>query len=322
MDLLNYKPQKPFSHKHLLNLQDYNKDEILAILSLALKLKAESNAGVPHPLLAGKTLAMIFAKASLRTRVSFEVGMYQLGGHAMMIDYQEVQLGTREPIPDAARVLSRYVDGIMIRTFDQADAEGLAAHGSVPVINGLTDSHHPCQVLADILTIYECKQTLEGVKLAFVGDGHNMAHSLMEICSKLGVDVAIACPDGYRPNPAIVAYCVKNGEAAGSKVIVTSDPVEAVSGADAVYTDVWTSMGQENEAAKRLIDFKPYVVDEALFRKARPDAIFLHCLPAHRGEEVTSGVIDGPGSAVFDEAENRLHAQKAVLAMLMGGAKR
>jgi ornithine carbamoyltransferase len=217
-------------------------------------------------------------------------------------------------------VLSRYVDGIMIRTFDQADVEGLAEYGSIPVINGLTDLHHPCQALADIMTVYEYKKKIEGLKLAFVGDGHNMAHSLLEICSKLGMDVAVACPDGYRPNAGIVAACKMNAELNGTKVTVTHDPAEAVSGADAVYTDVWTSMGQEAESKKRMIDFKPFVVNEALFTKAKKDAIFLHCLPAHRGEEVTAGVIDSPRSVVFDEAENRLHAQKAVLALLMGGA--
>jgi ornithine carbamoyltransferase len=319
MDLLNYKQEKPFSQKHLLNLQAYSKDEIFAMLSLALKLKAENKAGIPHPLLKGKTLGMIFAKSSTRTRVSFEVGMYQLGGHALMLSTGDIQLGRGETVSDTAKVLSRFVDGVMIRTFEQADVEGLAEHGSIPVINGLTDLYHPCQALADIMTLYEYKKRAEGLRLAFVGDGHNMAHSLMEICSKTGIDVAIACPDGYRPNAGIVAACRMNAELEGSKVVVTNDPAEAVAGADAVYTDVWTSMGQEKEAAKRLIDFKPYVVDEALFARAKPDAIFLHCLPAHRGEEVTPGVIDGPRSAVFDEAENRLHAQKAVMALLMGG---
>lgn len=319
MDLTNYVPERAFTQKHLLNLQGYTRDEILTLLSLALKLKAETKEGRSHPLLAGKTLGMIFAKSSTRTRVSFEVGMYQLGGHALMLSTNDIQLGRGETIEDTAKVLSRFLDGIMIRTFDQADVEGLAEHGSIPVINGLTDLYHPCQVLADIMTVYEYKKKISGLKLAFVGDGHNMAHSLLEICSKLGIDVAVACPDGYRPNAAIVAACVENGRLSGANVIVTNDPAEAVSGADAVYTDVWTSMGQEAETKKRMVDFKPFVVDEALMQRARPDAIFLHCLPAHRGEEVTAGVIDGPQSAVFDEAENRLHAQKAVMALLMGG---
>jgi ornithine carbamoyltransferase len=321
MDLLNYKTTKPFAQKHLLNLQEYTKDEIYTVLALALKLKAETKAGIPHPLLAGKTLGMIFAKSSTRTRVSFEVGMYQLGGHALLMNSGDIQLGRGETISDTAKVLSRYIDGIMIRTFDHTDVMGLAEHGSIPVINGLTDLHHPCQVLADIMTVYEYKRKIEGLKLAFVGDGHNMAHSLMEICSKTGMNVAVACPDGYRPKADIVTACVENGKEACGSVLVTNDPVEAMAGADVVYTDVWTSMGQEAETKQRMIDFKPYVVDEALFAKAKPDALFLHCLPAHRGEEVTSGVIDGPNSAVFDEAENRLHAQKAVLALLMGGVK-
>ena len=321
MDLLNYQPNNPFAHKHLLNLQDYSEDDILTILSMALRLKAEQKAGIPHPILAGKTLGMIFAKSSTRTRVSFEVGIHQLGGHGLLMNSNDIQLGRGETIEDTAKVLSRYIDGIMIRTFDHADVVGLAEHGSIPVINGLTDLHHPCQVLADIQTVYEYKKQIRGLKLAFVGDGHNMAHSLMEICSKLGMDVAIACPDGYRPNAGITAACVENGRLSGASVVVTNDPVEAVSGADAVYTDVWTSMGQEAETKQRLIDFRPFVVDEALFAHAKPDALFLHCLPAHRGEEVTAAVIDGPNSVVFDEAENRLHAQKAVMALLMGGAR-
>lgn len=318
MEQLNYKPGS-FTQKHLLNLQGYSKEEIHTILALALKLKAETKTGVPHPLLIGKTLGMIFAKSSTRTRVSFEVGMYQLGGHALLMNSGDIQLGRGETIEDTAKVLSRYVDGIMIRTFDHADVAGLAQHGSIPVINGLTDLHHPCQVLADIMTVYEYKKQITGLKLAFVGDGHNMAHSLMEVCSIVGMDVSIACPDGYRPNAAIVAACEANGKLSGSKVVVTNNPAAAVSGADVVYTDVWTSMGQEAESKQRMIDFAPYMVDEALFAKAKPDALFLHCLPAHRGEEVTSGVIDGPNSVVFDEAENRLHAQKAVMALLMGG---
>ncbi len=319
MDLMQYQPKKPFSQKHLLNLQGYTEDEILTILSLAMKLKAEQKAGIPHPILAGKTLGMIFAKSSTRTRVSFEVGIHQLGGHGLLMNSGDIQLGRGETIEDTAKVLSRYINGIMIRTFDHADVAGLAQHGSIPVINGLTDLHHPCQVLADIQTVYEYKKQIKGLKLAFVGDGHNMAHSLMEICSKLGMDVAIACPDGYRPKAEIVSACVENGKLSGAKVLVTNNPAEAVSGADAVYTDVWTSMGQEAETKQRLIDFKPFVVDEVLMAHAKPDALFLHCLPAHRGEEVTAQVIDGPNSVIFNEAENRLHAQKAVMALLMGG---
>jgi ornithine carbamoyltransferase len=245
--------------------------------------------------------------------------MYQLGGHALFLNSNDIQLNRGETIADTAKVLSRFLDGIMIRTFDHADVEALAEYGSIPVINGLTDLHHPCQVLADILTVYEYKQRLDGLKLAFIGDGHNMAHSLLEICSILGIDCSIACPDGYRPNAAIVAACAANTQKCGSKVTITDDPAQAAKDADVVYTDVWTSMGQEAESAKRLRDFRSFAVDSPLMAKAKPDALFLHCLPAHRGEEVTAEVIDGLASAVFDEAENRLHAQKAVLAALMGG---
>lgn len=319
MNLAEYKLGSPLKHKHLLNLQDYTKDEILALLALALRLKAQQKAGIAHPILAGKSLGMIFAKSSTRTRVSFDVGMAQLGGHPLYLNASDIQLGRGEEIPDTAKVLSRYLDGIMIRTFDHADVEGLAAHGSIPIINGLTDLHHPCQVLADLMTVYEHKGTLDGLKLAFIGDGHNMAHSLMEICSILGVHVYIACPDGYRPNAAITAACEANGRKSGAEVVVTNSPKLAAKDADVVYTDVWTSMGQEAEAAKRLQDFEGFVVDGSLMKLAKPDAVFLHCLPAHRGEEVSADVIDGLNSVVFDEAENRLHAQKAVLAALMGG---
>jgi len=271
--------------------------------------------------LSGKTLAMIFAKSSTRTRVSFEVGITQLGGSALFLSTADIQLGRGEPISDTAQVLSRMVDGIMIRTFKQSDLEELAKHGSIPIINGLTDEFHPCQVLADLLTIYEKKSTLKGLKLAFVGDGNNMAHSLMIGCSKLGMDVAIASPDGYKPNPVYTAWSVANAEKHGSKVTICSDPLEACKDADVLYTDVWASMGQESEAEKRREAFKGFQINAECLSVAKKDAIFLHCLPAHRGEEVTSEVIDGKHSVVFDEAENRLHAQKAVMALLMGGGK-
>ena len=319
MDLTDYKLNVPFAKKHMLNLQDYTKEELFALISLALRLKAERKAGIPHPLLAGKTLGMIFAKSSTRTRVSFEVGMYQLGGHALFLNSNDIQLNRGETVSDTAKVLSRYLDGIMIRTFDHADVVALAQYGSIPVINGLTDLHHPCQVLADIMTVYEQKQRIKGLKMAFIGDGHNMAHSLLEICSIVGIDIAIACPNGYQPNGSIVQACISNGKKSGAKVVVTANPAEAAADADVVYTDVWTSMGQEAETAKRMRDFHGYVVDGALFGKAKPDAMFLHCLPAHRGEEVMAEIIDGPNSFVLDEAENRLHAQKAVMAVLMGG---
>ena len=318
MDLMNYKPEKPFAQRHLLTLQDWSADEILQTLSLALQLKAKQKAGEAHPLLAGKSLAMIFTKSSTRTRVSFEVGMQQLGGHALFLSSKDIQLGRGEPIGDTAKVLSRYVDGIMIRTFEQSDVVELARYGSIPVINGLTDRFHPCQVLADLMTLYEHKGALKGRKLAFIGDAaNNMGHSLLIGCSKLGVNVALGCPKGYRPESEIVEWAKANAQAMGSEVLITDDLEDAVSGADAVYTDVWTSMGMEEEQAQRFKDFAGVCVDEALMAKADPKAIFLHCLPAHRGEEVTSGVIDGPQSVVFDQAENRLHAQKAVMALLM-----
>ncbi len=321
MNLKDFKLGTPLNQKHLLSLQGYSKDEIYALLALALRLKEQQKAGIPHPILTGKTLGMIFAKSSTRTRVSFDVGMVQLGGHPIFLSSTDIQLGRGESIPDTAKVLSRYLDGIMIRTFDHADVEALAEHGSIPIINGLNDLHHPCQVLADIQTVYEHLGTLDGLKLAFVGDGHNMAHSLMEICSILGIDVFIACPEGYRPNADITAACQANGAKSGARVVVTTDPAEAARNADVIYTDVWTSMGQEAETAKRMKDFAGFVVDGPLMKLAQPKALFLHCLPAHRGEEVTADVIDGPNSVVFDEAENRLHAQKAVLAALMGGVQ-
>lgn len=321
MDLINYKANEPFTQKHLLTLQDWSEDEIYQCLSLALRIKNMQKNGEIQTCLSGKTLAMIFAKSSTRTRVSFEVGTTQLGGSALFLSTADIQLGRGEPISDTAQVLSRMVDGIMIRTFKQSDLEELAKHGSIPIINGLTDEFHPCQVLADLLTIYEKKGTLKGLKLAFVGDGNNMAHSLMIGCSKLGMDVAIASPDGYKPNPVYTAWSVANAEKHGSKVTICSDPLEACKDADVLYTDVWASMGQESEAEKRREAFKGFQINAECLSVAEKDAIFLHCLPAHRGEEVTSEVIDGKHSVVFDEAENRLHAQKAVMALLMGGGK-
>lgn len=321
MDLLNYEPKFLFAQEHLLTLQDWSEDEIYQCLSLALKLKTMQKNGEAQTCLKGKTLAMIFAKSSTRTRVSFEVGASQLGGNALFLSTADIQLGRGEPISDTAQVLSRMVDGIMIRTFKQTDLEELAKHGSIPIINGLTDEFHPCQVLADLLTIYEKKGTLKGLKLAFVSDGNNMAHSLMIGCSKLGIDVAIASPDGYKPNPTYTAWSVANAEKHSSKVTICSDPLEACKNADVLYTDVWASMGQEGEAKKRQQDFEGYQINAECLSVAKEDCIFLHCLPAHRGEEVTAEVIDGSHSVVFDEAENRLHAQKAVMSLLMGSGK-
>ena len=317
MDLLKYQAQSVFSQQHLLCLQDYTPDEILQLLSLAAKLKQEQKLGIPHPLLQGQTLAMIFSKPSARTRVSFEVGFHQLGGHALYISANEIGLGQRESVEDVARVFSRFVDGIMIRTFKQSDVEGLAKAGSIPIINGLTDDFHPCQVLADMLTVYEHKGRITGLKMAFVGDGNNMAHSLMIIASKLGMDISIVCPEGYDPQEKVVAWAKANAAQSGSKVEIEHDPMKGVAGADIVYTDVWSSMGQEAETEKRRVIFAPYQVNAALMAGAKEDAIFMHCLPAHRGEEVTDEVIESKQSVVFDEAENRLHAQKAVMAKLM-----
>lgn len=306
--------------KHLLSLHDWTSDDIQAALSLAAKLKQEQKAGIPHPLLQGKTLGMIFSKSSTRTRVSFEVGMYQLGGHALFLSSNDIQLGRGESIYDTAKVLSRFLDGIMIRTFRQEDVEALAEYGTIPVINGLTDLLHPCQVLADLLTVQEHCGSLAGKKLAYVGDGNNMAHSLLFGCVKCGMDIAVATPAAYACNDDIVKKAMEDAKQTGAQIVITEDPAEAVRGADAVYTDTWVSMGQEAQKEEKIKAFAPYQVNGSLFSLANPEAIFLHCLPAYRGMEVTEEVIDGPRSVVFDEAENRLHAQKAVMVMTMGQA--
>jgi ornithine carbamoyltransferase len=272
-------------------------------------------------LLAGKTLAMIFEKPSTRTRISFEVGMWQLGGAALFLSSQELQMGRGEPVKDTAAVLSRYVNGIMIRTFDHATVQELARYASVPVVNGLTDLLHPCQVLADLLTIEEKKGHLQGVKIAYTGDGNNVAHSLLLGCSKMGLDLAVATPPSYRPLPKIVAEALANAGQSGSKIFITDDPSEAVKNADVIYTDVWTSMGQEKEKAERRTIFAPYQINSNLVKMASPDVLIMHCLPAYRGEEITTQVLEGERSVVLDQAENRLHAQKALLALLMGTAK-
>ncbi|MDL2258679.1 ornithine carbamoyltransferase [Eubacteriales bacterium OttesenSCG-928-K08] len=299
--------------KHLLKMADLSPQEILDTLNLADQLKYELKIGTPHPLLAGKTLGMIFQKASTRTRVSFEVGMYQLGGSALFLSANDLQIGRGEPIEDTARVLSRYLDGIMIRTFAQQDVEDLAKYGSIPIINGLTDYAHPCQVLADLMTIREHKDTLKGLKFCFVGDGNNMANSLIVGCIKTGMEVAIACPDAYRPDADIMEWAGKNG-----KFMCTPNVLEAASDADVVCTDVWASMGQEGEARLRREAFMSYQVNDQTMAAAKPDAMVLHCLPAHREEEITASVFEAHANEIFDEAENRLHAQKAVLVQLMG----
>ncbi len=302
---------------HLLSLNDLSTNEIHDLLKLAEKLKRQTKEGVKHHLLKGKTLGMIFSKSSTRTRVSFEVGMYQLGGYPLFLSSNDIQLGRGETIYDTANVLSRYIDGIMIRTFKQSDVEDLAKFGTIPVINGLTDEMHPCQILADLLTVYEHKGKLEGLKLAYIGDGNNVAHSLLHGCAKTGMDIAIASPKGYECSDTYVEEAKEAAKANGSKVIMTQDPEEAIANADAVYADTWISMGQEDQKEEKLKIFMPYQINSELFAKAQEDAIFLHCLPAYRGYEVTEEIIDGSQSVIFDEAENRLHAQKAVLATLL-----
>ncbi len=304
--------------KHLLSLHDWSPEDIEKALTLAAKLKKEQKEGIPHPLLQGKTLGMIFSKSSTRTRVSFEVGMYQLGGHALFLSSNDIQLGRGETIHDTAKVLSRYLDGIMIRTYRQEDVEALAEFGSIPIINGLTDLLHPCQVLADLLTIQEHCGSLKGKKLAYVGDGNNMAHSLLFGGAKCGMEVAVATPAAYKCDEEVVKKAMEDAKETGARIVITEDPKEAVKDADAVYTDTWVSMGQEDQKAEKVKAFSPYQVNDELFALAKKDAIFLHCLPAYRGMEVTDSVIDGPQSVIFDEAENRLHAQKAVLVMAMG----
>ncbi len=305
--------------KHLISLNDCTTEEIHQILGLAKKLKAEQKKGVAHPILKGKTLGMIFSKSSTRTRVSFEVGMSQLGGHALFLNANDIQLGRGETIYDTANVLSRYLDGIMIRTFSHQDVIDLAKFGSIPVINALTDHLHPCQILADLQTIEEHKGTLKGLKLAYLGDGNNVANSLLYGCTKVGMDISVGTPKDYQCPEEVVQNAKRNAQETGAGVTITNDPAEAIAGADVVYTDTWVSMGQEAEKAERVKVFAPYQVSARLFALAKPDAIFLHCLPAYRGYEVAEAVIDGPQSKIFDEAENRLHAQKAVMAMLMGG---
>jgi ornithine carbamoyltransferase len=296
--------------RDFLAITDFSRDEIQRLFDLAKKMKSRAYRDTP---LSGKTLAMIFAKSSTRTRVSFEVGAYQLGGQALFLSSKDIQIGRGEPIPDTARVLSRYVDGIMIRTYDHGEVEELALHATIPVINGLTDLTHPCQVLADVFTIKEHLGTWEGKRVAWIGDGNNMANAWLEAAAVLGFELCLACPEGFEPNRAKFEAAKKN-----AAVTVTEVPEEAVEGAHVVNTDVWASMGQEGEAEARRNAFKGYTVDADLMKLAAPKAIFLHCLPAHRGEEVTADVIDGPQSRVWDEAENRLHVQKALLATLMG----
>ncbi|MCE4050452.1 MULTISPECIES: ornithine carbamoyltransferase [Bacillaceae] len=303
--------------KDLLTLAEYSSETIVELVNKAKELKeAHLNGEIITPL-KGKTLGMIFEKSSTRTRVSFETGMFQLGGQALFLSSRDLQIGRGEPISDTAKVLSQYVDAIMIRTFAHETVEELAEHATIPVINGLTDLHHPCQALADLLTILEVKGTLQGLKLAYIGDGNNVAHSLMIACAKVGIDIAVATPANYKPNEEIVALAKSFAMISGSAVSIVQDPVEAVKDADAIYADVWTSMGQEEENEQRLKDFQGFQVNKELVAHAKADYMFLHCLPAHREEEVTAEIIDGPNSYVFQEAGNRMHAQKALLVELL-----
>ena len=299
--------------KHLLKMLDLSTEDITEILNLADQLKYELKNGIPHKHLEGKTLGMIFQKSSTRTRVSFETGMYQLGGHPLFLSSKDLQIGRGEPVQDTARVLSRYLSGIMIRTFDQQEVDDLAKYGSIPIINGLTDFAHPCQVLADLMTIREYKNKLDGLKFCFIGDGNNMANSLTVGCLKMGMSVSLACPEGYYPPAEILDFA----KGYGDKFEIVNDPVTAAKDADAIYTDVWASMGQEGEAEKRKLAFKGYQVNDDVMNAAKPDAIVLHCLPAHREEEITEKVFEAHANEIFDEAENRLHAQKAVMVLLM-----
>lgn len=300
--------------KHYIDFhRDVSFEDLDYLLDTAIDLKAKTKAGIEHHLLKGKSLAMIFTKSSTRTRVSFEVGMYQLGGQALFLSNNDIQIGRGETIYDTANVLSGMVDGIMIRTFKHQDVEDLAKYGKVPVINGLTDDQHPTQVLADLLTIKEHKGTLKGLKLAYLGDGNNMANSLLHACAKAGMDISVASPKDYSCPEKYVIEANEDAKVTGSKIVMTTDPFEAAEGADVIYADTWTSMGQEAEKAARVEIFKGYQVNSKLMGLAKSDAIFMHCLPAYRGYEVTEEVIDGPQSVVFDEAENRLHAHKAIL---------
>ena len=299
--------------KHFLKLLDCSKEEILELLDLADQLKQENKQGIEHHILKGKTLGMIFEKSSTRTRVCFETGMYQLGGHALFISSKDAQIGRGEPTEDTARVLSRYLDGIMIRTFAQEEVETLAKYGSIPIINGLTDFCHPCQVMADLQTIREHKGKLEGLKMCYIGDGNNMANSLIVGGLKVGMSVSIACPKAYQPHADVLAFAAEYGDL----FQMTEDPMEAAKGADVVLTDVWASMGQENEQKIREAAFKGFQVNDALMAVTNPGCMVQHCLPAHRGEEITAEVFEAHADEIFDEAENRLHAQKAILVKLM-----
>ena len=311
------KKQKGLQHKDLLSIHDLTSEEVERILTMAQKLKRMQKIGVPHEYCKGKTLAMLFSKASTRTRISFETGFHQLGGHAIYLSDKDSQIGRGEPIRDTARVLSRMVDGIMVRTFAHASVVELAAYASIPVINGLTDLLHPCQALTDLLTIREHRKTFKGCKLVYVGDGNNMAHSLMYACVKVGMNMVCASPRGYQPDPVVVKQAQEDAALTGCTVTVEENIFKAAENADVLYADVWTSMGEEAERDVRMAALHEYQINSELLKVAREDALVMHCLPAHRGEEITEEVLEGPQSVVWDEAENRLHTQKAIMALLM-----
>ena len=308
--------------KDFLELLSIPGRELTALLRLAAQLKFKQRRGVPHPLLAGRMLGLVFQKPSTRTRVSFEAGMNQLGGQAMVLPMGDIQLSRGESVADTARVLSRYLDGIVVRTFDHAIVEEWAREATIPVINDLTDLNHPCQALSDLLTIQEKKGRLKGVKIAYVGDGNNVTNSLIEAAAKMGMTISVGCPPGYQPDQHIVDRARMEGQKTGAVIEIGSDPLVAVKDADVVYTDVWISMGREREQARRIKILSPYQLNERLLKRAKPDAVVMHCLPAHRGEEISAQVLDGPQSVVLDQAENRLHMQKAILVRLLGQKRR
>jgi len=308
---------KTMKGRSIASLRDLSREEIEEILKTAVLLKSQLRNGLEHPLLKGKTLAMIFEKPSTRTRVSFEVGMWQLGGYALYLSTSDLQLGRGESVADTARTLSRYVNGIMARVFNHQTIVDLIKYSSVPVINGLSDFTHPCQGLADLFTIYEKKRRFSRLKLAYIGDANNVAHSLIYGCAKMGMNMTLGCPEGYGPNSEVVTEAKKEARKNGGEIVVTHDPKEAIRDADIVYTDVWTSMGEEKEHPKRVKIFKPYQVNSKLVELAKKDYLFMHCLPAHRGEEVTDEVADSKHSIIFDQAENRLHTQKALMVLVM-----
>jgi ornithine carbamoyltransferase len=318
LEEIQLQPVASLKGKDLLTLLDYTSEEVKQLIDLAIKMKTVTKAGKCPRLLEGKTLGMIFEKSSTRTRVSFEVGMQQLGGYGMYMNARDMQIGRGEPISDTGKVLSGYLDGIMIRANSHAMVKELADNASIPVINGLTDLYHPCQALADLQTVYELKGTFEGLKVAYIGDGNNVAHSLVIACAHLGVDVVVASPKGYACDPVILEKAKAVAATNGCTVNQVEDPILAATNADVIYADVWTSMGQEEETAQRLKDFEGYQINDALVAHAKKDYVFLHCLPAHREEEVATSVIDGPNSFIYEQAENRLHAQKAVLVSLLG----